>query len=469
MTMPEPRVSTTNPIFLTPLAYERKILASTGISADRLQVCGPGREGICRWADANSEHSGPIILVGIAGGLEPDLASGSVIVVDEAVDQRGRITTPPAAHRIDLPGSRRGRVTTTGRVVASSEAKEALGRSTGAAIVDLESVHFAELADSREWDWGIVRVVGDPMDEAVPASLDRFVDHLGRTRILVIAIELFQRPALFKRLRALARQTRAGLLALGEALRELRLPPSDSPKTSGSRVRTGRKPGGRSILIFGGSFDPPHRGHLTLPFEAAARLGCDEVVFVPARVNPLKLETPPADPADRIKMLEAAIEHRVADPRSSSITARIDRREIDREGPSFTIDTLESIQRDLLEDAGRAEVAVPHLPRLRLLIGSDQALEFGRWRDWQKIIALAPPVVMPRPPETRTSLAAKYRAYFDSNLASRWSTWTLDLTAEGVSSTEIRKRLADGEDVSELLPKGVLEVIADRGIYRKKR
>jgi nicotinate-nucleotide adenylyltransferase len=168
-------------------------------------------------------------------------------------------------------------------------------------------------------------------------------------------------------------------------------------------------------------------------------------------------------------MLEAAIEHRVADSRSASITARIDRREIDREGPSFTIDTLESIQRDLLEDAGRAEVPVPHLPQLRLLIGSDQALEFDRWRDWQKIIALAPPVVMPRPPETRTSLAARYRAYFDSNLASRWSTWTLDLSAEGVSSTEIRKRLADGEDVSALLPEGVLEVIVDRDLYRENR
>ena len=149
------------------------------------------------------------------------------------------------------------------------------------------------------------------------------------------------------------------------------------------------------------------------------------------------------------------------------ITARIDRREVDREGPSFTIDTLEAIQRELLEKAGRDENVARQQPQLRLLIGSDQALDFDRWRDWQKIIALAPPVVMPRPPETRTSLAAKYRAHFDSNLASRWSTWTLDLAAEGVSSTEIRRRLADGEDVSALLPEGVLKVITDRGLYRK--
>jgi nicotinate-nucleotide adenylyltransferase len=469
MTMPEPRVSTTNPIFLTPLAYERKILASTGLPADRLDVCGPGREGVRRWADANREHTGPVILVGIAGGLEPELESGRIVVVDEVVDQRGRITTPPAADRIDVPGSRRGRVTTTGRVVASSEAKEALGRSTGACIVDLESVHFAELAESRGWDWGIVRVVADSMEEAVPAALDRFVDHLGRTRLFVVAAELFRQPALLKKLRLLSRQSKAALLGLGEALRGLALPPSEGSEPGDARIRAARKPGGRSILVFGGSFDPPHRGHLTLPFEAAARLGCDEVVFVPARVNPLKQDTPPADPADRVRMLEAAIEHRTRDPRWTAISARIDRREIDREGPSFTIDTLESIQRDLLEEAGRGDAESTPLPRLRLLIGSDQALDFDRWRDWQKIVALAPPVVMPRPPETRTSLAAKYRAHFDSSLAGRWSTWTLDLRAEGVSSTEIRRRLAQGEDVSTLLPDGVLDVIMDRGLYQRNR
>ena len=469
MTTPEPRVSTTKPIFLTSLVHARKILAAAGIPADRLEVCGPGREGVRRWADCHREHAGPVILVGLAGGLVPDLASGRIVVVDEVVDQRGRITTPPAAGRITLPGSHRGRVTTTGRVVASSEAKQALGRTTGASIVDLESVHFAELAESREWDWGIVRVVGDAMEEAVPAALDRFVDHLGRTRPLVVAANLFQRPALFKQLRALARQAKSALLALGESLRDLEVSPSEGPETDGIRIRSDRKPGARSILIFGGSFDPPHRGHLTLPFEAAARLGCDEVVFVPARINPLKQDAPPADPADRIKMLEAAIKHRIPDPRGPRITARIDHREVDREGPSFTIETLESIQRELLEEADADEVSSRQRPQLRLLIGSDQALDFDRWRDWQKIIALAPPVVMPRPPETRTSLAAKYRAHFASNLASRWSTWTLDLAAEGVSSTEIRKRLAAGEDVAALLPDGVLEVITKRGLYEENR
>ena len=102
MTTPEPRVSTTKPIFLTSLVHARKILVAAGIPADRLEVCGPGREGVRRWADCHREHAGPVILVGLAGGLVPDLASGRIVVVDEVVDQRGRITTPPAAGRIDI-------------------------------------------------------------------------------------------------------------------------------------------------------------------------------------------------------------------------------------------------------------------------------------------------------------------------------------------------------------------------------
>ena len=147
------------------------------------------------------------------------------------------------------------------------------------------------------------------------------------------------------------------------------------------------------------------------------------------------------------------------------IEARIDRREIDRDGPSFTFATLESIHRELVEAAERDGLELRMRPRLRLLIGSDQALDFDRWRDWRKIIALAPPIVMPRPPETRTSLASRYRNHFDPALAGRWATWTLDLAAEGVSSSEIRDRRARGEDVSALLPEGVLEIIEELGLY----
>ena len=463
MTTPDGRATGTT--FLTPLAFERKVLVSAGVPADRIHVCGPGREGVRRWVDQHGEPEGPIVLVGLAGGLDEHLVSGDLVVVDEVVDSHGRVTEPPVGRRVRIADAKRGRVTTTGRVVASAEAKHALGRTTGAVIVDLESLHFAELARERDWDWGIIRVVGDPADQAVPAALDRFVDHLGRTRPGVVAGEIFRRPALLGTLRLLARQSRSALLELGAALRDLSIPepaPTDADDGPG---RVGRRTGPKSILVFGGSFDPPHRGHLTLPFEAAARLGCDEVVFIPARVNPLKVDTPPANPEARVRMLEAALARRTPVPGHPPIEARIDRREIDRDGPSFTFATLESIHRELVEAAERDGLELRMRPRLRLLIGSDQALDFDRWRDWRKIIALAPPIVMPRPPETRTSLAARYRDHFDPALAGRWATWTLDLAAEGVSSSEIRDRRARGEDVSALLPEGVLEIIEELGLY----
>ncbi len=463
MRTPDGRAAGTT--FLTPLAFERKVLVSAGVSAQQIQVCGPGREGVRRWVDQHGEPGGPVMLVGLAGALDPDLRSGDLVVVDEVVDAHGRVMEPPIGRRIDLPNAIRGRVTTTGRVVASAEAKHALGRTTGAVIVDLESLHFAELARERGWDWGIVRVVGDPADQAVPAALDRFVDHLGRLRLGVISGELFRRPALFGILRRLVRQARTALMELGAAIRDLPVPAPPPTEIDQGPERIGRRPGPRSILIFGGSFDPPHRGHLTLPFEAAARLGCDEVVFIPARVNPLKVETPPASPEARVRMLEAALACRTPVPGHPPIEARVDRREIDRDGPSFTFATLESIHRELVAEAERDGLEVRMRPRLRLLIGSDQALDFDRWRDWRKIIALAPPVVMPRPPETRTSLAAKYRDHFDPALAGRWATWTLDLAAEGVSSSEIRARRTRGEDVSSLLPEGVLEIIERFGLY----
>ena len=75
---------------------------------------------------------------------------------------------------------------------------------------------------------------------------------------------------------------------------------------------------------------------------------------------------------------------------------------------------------------------------------------------------------MPRPPETRTTLAASYRERFPSNLAGRWATWTLDLPTTGANSTTIRRKLLDGEDVGDLLPEGVLQVIRERDLYRPK-
>jgi nicotinate-nucleotide adenylyltransferase len=136
------------------------------------------------------------------------------------------------------------------------------------------------------------------------------------------------------------------------------------------------------VLIFGGTFDPPHRAHVELPPRIAQQLGCDRLLYVPAALNPLKVDSPPTDSSHRLEMLRRAV---VDVPNAEICTI-----ELERKGPSYTVDTLEELRRRLGEDV-----------EMRLLIGGDQALEFHRWKDWKRIIELAEPVVMLRPPWNR--------------------------------------------------------------------
>lgn len=453
------------PILVCPLEHERRAIVAAGLDPTLVETCGPGREGVRRWADRHPDLRRPVLLVGLAGGLDPSLESGRVVVAGEIVDAHGRVGVPPLVESLGLDAPI-VRVATAGRLVASPEAKLALARATGAAIVDLETMHFAEIARARGWRWGVVRVVGDTATEAIPTALERFVDHRGRTRASAVFGEVFRRPALIPTLRNLQASSRAALSNLAAALSTLGpLPSAAAEAETVASARTTSDAGPPVTLVFGGSFDPPHRGHIRLSFEAARRLGCREIVFIPARVSPLKQDAPPSDPSVRIRMLEAAIAaHRPSG--GPPIEVRISRLEIDRPGPSYMIDTLRDLHRDLVARAGEDAADPRRRPRMRLLIGSDQALEFTKWRDWRAIVDLAPPVVMPRPPATRTSLAAEYRERFPKDLASRWSTWTLDLPADTVSSSEIRTMVAGGADPGDLLAPEVREIVLRERLYR---
>lgn len=462
-----PTAATMSPVLLCPLEHERRGLISGGMLPSSIEVCGPGREGVRRWADRHADLERPVIMVGLAGGLDPELTAGTVVVAGEIVDGQGRVVVPPLVKTLGLRAPV-VRFTTAGRLVASPEAKLALRRSNDAAVVDLESTHFAEVARVRDWTWGVVRVIVDEAGEPVPTALERLVDHRGRTRPIAVATEVFRRPTLAPVLRRMRAKTRLALESLADALG--RIAPLEVAPTSREPGRPTPIPSTSTAppvtLVFGGTFDPPHRGHLTLPFEAARRLGCRELVFVPARVNPLKVKTPPTEADLRIRMLEAAIEDHRREIGDHDIVTRISRVEVDRDGPSYMIDTLRTLHADLMSAAGEAAGDPRRRPRLRLLIGSDQALDFTRWRDWRDIVALAPPVVMPRPPATRATLARAYRERFPSDLAGRWATWTLDLPTDHVSSTDVRKVLGEGGRPMELLSQGVLDIIDATGIYR---
>ena len=189
---------------------------------------------------------------------------------------------------------------------------------------------------------------------------------------------------------------------------------------------TGATP--KRVGVFGGSFDPVHHGHLAIALAALELLPLDLVIFVPARRSPLKEKTPLASEADRLAMLERAI--------ASETRFAISRLELDRPAPSYTVDTLEAL-------AGEG--------RLFLILGADAAADLGRWRDPDRIRALATVVVAKRP---GTSGAVPQDVI------------TLDTPLMDVSARELRERAARGCSLRYLVPDAVWGYIQERHLYR---
>ena len=184
--------------------------------------------------------------------------------------------------------------------------------------------------------------------------------------------------------------------------------------------------------IFGGSFDPVHLGHLIVASAAADALELDRVHFVPTHVQPFKADRHHASPADRLAMLGAALAH---DERFV-----LDTREIDREGISYTVDTLRAFAAEFPGDA------------LSLLVGADAARDLPEWREAGAIPQLADVVVLTRPGE----------ALPPHQVAGR----TLSVPAVDVCATRVRERARRGEPIDELVPAAVAQYIESHRLYR---
>lgn len=183
------------------------------------------------------------------------------------------------------------------------------------------------------------------------------------------------------------------------------------------------------VGIFGGTFDPVHVGHLAIAHAALESLPLDRVVFIPARRAPLKEHGPVAGATDRLDMLELAV---AGEPRFS-----VSRIELDREGPSYTVETLEQL-------AG-ADL-------LFLILGGDALAALPRWKDPDRILELAKIAVAERPgaPEH----------------AGNPSIVEFDAPRLDISSRELRARAARGRSLRYLVPDPVWRHIEARGLYR---
>jgi nicotinate-nucleotide adenylyltransferase len=193
------------------------------------------------------------------------------------------------------------------------------------------------------------------------------------------------------------------------------------------------------IGVFGGTFDPVHNGHV-LPVEAAARkFQLDRVLYVPARLSPHK-DAVPTDARHRVAMVALAIAGR---PDWS-----IDLEELDRQPPSFTIDTLRSIAARHPDD------------ELWLLMGTDILAGFARWREPEAILGLARLAAFHREPYVGPGLVVPEVAGLADRLA------IFDAGSVKISATDLRNDLEAGRAIGGRVPEPVAEYITKQGLYK---
>lgn len=206
------------------------------------------------------------------------------------------------------------------------------------------------------------------------------------------------------------------------------------------------------IGILGGTFDPIHYGHLRTAMELRECLGFAEVRFVPCRFPPH--DKAPLAPVDlRLAMLAAAVR--------DTTGFVIDERELNREGPSYSFDTLTSMRQDF-----------PERP-LCLIVGMDAFAGLTSWHRWQELLTLAHIVVAHRPgaaPPNDDALQAllDQRRSIDPADLGRESFGRIllhSVTQLDISSSAIRDGMARGEKQKFLLPDRVVEMIESSGCY----
>jgi nicotinate-nucleotide adenylyltransferase len=189
----------------------------------------------------------------------------------------------------------------------------------------------------------------------------------------------------------------------------------------------------------GGTFDPVHHGHLVAASEVAHRFDLDEVVFVPTGMPWQKTDRDVTPAEDRYLMTVIAT---ASDPRF-----RVSRVDIDREGPTYTVDTLRDLAREFDEASVEAE--------LFFITGADALASIAGWHDVDELVSLAHFVGVTRPGHTLV----------DPGLPPGRVT-LVEVPALAISSSDCRSRVARGEPIRYLVPDGVLHYVAKRDLYR---
>jgi nicotinate-nucleotide adenylyltransferase len=187
----------------------------------------------------------------------------------------------------------------------------------------------------------------------------------------------------------------------------------------------------KKIGVYGGTFDPIHYAHLILARDAMETLALEKVIFVPAALSPHKMDVEAAPTKLRLEMLRRAIEH------ESRFT--IDDCELHRPPPSFTIETVEDMQRRMRET------------ELFYFIGEDNIAGLTSWHRFNELEKLVQFVVLDRRGFKSSTTYPVIRRHID------------------ISATEIRKRVADGRSIRYLVPDAVAEIIRREELYKESK
>jgi len=217
----------------------------------------------------------------------------------------------------------------------------------------------------------------------------------------------------------------------------------------GSTVSAAASSVAGSIGVMGGTFDPVHLGHLAVAEEAREVLGLECVLFIPAGVPPHKPGHEVVAAEHRVAMVEVAI--------ADNPAFRLSRIEIERTGPSWTVDTLDRLAAD--------EHAAGREPDLTLILSAETFRGLPGWHRPERLFAAARVAVVPR---------AGLEAPGDAWLAEQFPgvptrVARLDGPRLRISSTEIRDRLAAGRSIRYLVPDAVARYIGDHDLYRHRR
>lgn len=197
-----------------------------------------------------------------------------------------------------------------------------------------------------------------------------------------------------------------------------------------------------AIGVFGGTFDPIHIGHLIIAEEARLRLRLSQVIFVPAGEPWLKQDREISPAAHRLEIVKRAI---TSNPHFEVSTV-----DMDRGGISYTVDTIADLRRELGEAAD-----------FYLILGLDALAQFAMWREPRRVIEMCCLVAARRPEASEFDLESLERSI--PGISRR--VIILDNPQIGISSSEIRERVAKGLSIRNLVPDAVERYIGEQGLY----